>query len=167
MRKHSWIVALVAVAMTLVPETALASTLSTSDDGPVAFGGGHYTVTGHSSFFIFTAKANETGGATGRLIWASAPYAYDALINCLVVVGGNAFMSGYITHSNDPQVPPGSSVDFGVKDDDASPRSVDLISQVDFRFNEICTTFHEPPIYPLDRGLIEVRRGDPDITAAH
>jgi hypothetical protein len=120
---------------------------------------------GTTSFFTFgfTDQSHFNGAVAGTFtgnaeITFPAPNRGDVHIrlNCLQIVGNDAFVSGVSTNVIF-SIPAGTEFLFGVRDDDSAPKP-DLFSDIffaPFTPPATCMTFHAPPHYAV-QGNIEI-----------
>jgi hypothetical protein len=113
--------------------------------------------------FGFTAQPHRSGNIAGS-VTGNAEVAFRANVglghghidvNCLEVVGNDAYMSGVLTNSAFG-LAQGTEMLFGVQDDDSASK-VDLISDIFFSPAPpfTCHTFHAKPHYAV-QGNIEI-----------
>jgi hypothetical protein len=115
--------------------------------------GGGSTVPFH---FGFTAQPHRNGNVAGTvtgnaevLFSAPNPGPLHIDVNCLVVVGNDAYISGVLTYSAFG-LAKGTRMLFGVQDDDSAAKP-DLISDIYFSHSlaDTCHTFHAKPHYAV------------------
>jgi hypothetical protein len=115
--------------------------------------GGGSTVPFH---FGFTAQPHRNGNVAGTvtgnaqvLFAAPNPGPLHIDVNCLVVVGNDAYISGVLTYSAFG-LTKGTRMLFGVQDDDSAAKP-DLISDIYFSHSlaDTCHTFHAKPHYAV------------------
>jgi hypothetical protein len=115
--------------------------------------GGGSTVPFH---FGFTAQSHLNGKVAGTvtgnaqvLFSAPNPGPLHIEVNCLVVIGNDAYISGVLTYSAFG-LTKGTRMLFGVQDDDSAAKP-DLISDIYFSHSlaDTCHTFHAKPHYAL------------------
>jgi hypothetical protein len=115
--------------------------------------GGGSTVPFHLGF---TAQSHLNGKVAGTvtgnaqvLFSAPNPGPLHIDVNCLVVVGNDAYISGVLTYSAFG-LTKGTRMLFGVQDDDSAAKP-DLISDIYFSHSlaDTCHTFHAKPHYAL------------------
>lgn len=125
-----------------------------------------HSVTGGGSTslfsFGFTAQSHQDG-KVGGTVSGNAEFVFPAPfsghihveVNCLQVVGNQAFVSGVMTNSAFG-LSKGTEILFGVQDGDGAAKS-DLISNVFFSPAPplTCLTFHAPPQFAI-QGNIEI-----------
>jgi hypothetical protein len=121
--------------------------------------GGGSTVPFH---FGFTAQPHRNGNMAGT-VTGSAQVVFAAPnpgplhidVNCLVVVGNDAYISGVLTYSAFG-LTKGTQMLFGVQDND-SAATPDLISDIYFSHSpaDTCHTFHAKPHYAV-QGTTEI-----------
>jgi hypothetical protein len=122
---------------------------------PSATGGGATTFYS----FGFTAQSHRDGSVSGNaeFQFPSSNISLHVRINCLAIIGQNAYMSGTTTEQTDG-LAEGTEILFGVQDNDTTGLP-DLISDVFFSPGPTpftCQTFHATPHY-LVTGNVEVR----------
>jgi hypothetical protein len=119
--------------------------------------GGGSTVPFH---FGFTAQSHLNGKVAGTvtgnaqvLFSAPNPGPLHIDVNCLVVVGNDAYISGTLTYSAFG-LTKGTQMLFGVQDDDSAAKP-DLISDIYFSHSpaDTCHTFHAKPHYAVQGNL--------------
>jgi hypothetical protein len=121
--------------------------------------GGGSTINFH---FGFTAQPHRNGNVAGTVTGNAeinlvapngGPLHID--VNCLEIVGNDAYMSGTLTYSAFG-LTKGTEMLFGVQDDDSAAKS-DLISDIYFSPAPpfTCHTFHAKPHYAV-QGNIEI-----------
>jgi hypothetical protein len=123
---------------------------------PSASGGG----TAPGLDFGFTAQSHSDGSVSGNGEFTEFGLRFHVRIDCLVVIGEDAYMSGKTTEQTDG-LAEGTEMLFGVRDNDATGLS-DLISFVFFSpgpFPFTCQTFHAPLTQTVTSGNVEVRSG--------
>lgn len=139
------------------PDVSLRESSPTSDRS--ATGGGS------TSFFHFgfTAQSHRNGNVAGA-VTGNAEIVFEKPsaghlhidVNCLVIVGSDAYMSGVLTNSAFG-LSKGTEMLFGVQDDDSAAKP-DLISDIFFSPGPTpftCHTFHAKPHYAV-QGDIEI-----------
>ena len=149
------------LAVILLTGAALTGSAGARDNAPAASGQGVFTFQFETISFSFHAKEHKKGADKGRARFANLSDGTEVIvdINCLNVGGFSASLSGVVVRSDDPALPEGSAVVFGVTDWDAVGAN---------RPDEITPLFILPPgfdcyeafpltILPLTEGDIIVR----------
>lgn len=133
---------------------------ATAANGPKASGHGNLTVADELRTFSFTAVTHQDGSVTGQAQLNNR--AQDARIHleidCLLVIGNRAVMSGVVTNTNDP-VFEGLTGTFRVTDNgEGANDPPDTISLVFFGFPpQFCRTNVPLPEMPIEGGNIQVK----------
>lgn len=153
MRRLFFVPLAIFLAMGLSSAPALAAEPSVTGGGSTA-----------DTQFGFTAQSHRDGTVSGNaeFTFPGSSLTLHVRINCLVIIGDNAYMSGTTTEQTDG-LAEGTEILFGVRDNDAGALVPDLISQVFFSPAPpfTCQTFHAPPINPVTAGNIEIRTSLP------
>ena len=152
-----------ALLVTIVAATLLSFLVSVGTADPIHLvsGGGTVEYAGALNTHAFTAQIDVAGNVKGQ---AQFQLRYidttvHAEVNCLEVVGNNAWIGGIITRSSNPaQVGPGLQILFRVQDNgegDAEPR--DMTSQLVWGAVPSCST--TPPLFLIEwtNGNVQVK----------
>jgi len=156
-RKERW--AMKTLRVTMAVPTLLAVIVSVGTAGPVhwASGGGTVEYAGALNTHAFTAQIDSDGSVKGQAEF-QLRYIDTTIhveVNCLTVVGNEAWVGGTITRSSNPaQVGVGLPVLFRVQDNgEGDGHPPDLTSQLVWGAGPSCST--TPPF-----GLIEWTNGN-------
>ena len=129
----------------------------------LATGSGHTIVDGELRTFSFAARAEPNGSAHGTAQFDNRAIGekFDLDLDCLVVTGDLAIMSGVITrHTDEHAVGPTGIV--GALDAGEGSATVDAVSQVFFRPHSVTCRDVEPAAstelaVPIATGNVQVR----------
>src|SRR3989442_870582 len=96
--------ALLPIATVLGAVLLHSASTSAAGSGPSASGHGNLTVGGELRTFSFTAVTKSNGSVTGeaQLKSRASGVIIHVEINCLKVVGNQAYISGVVRHANNP-----------------------------------------------------------------
>ena len=124
MRVVSRLLVSLIIIFTVITQPA---TATAPQHGPAASGTGefHFFTGVHTSVFSlsFDTQANKNGHATGLAEFDNLTDLTQVVvrINCLNVTDGTAVMSGSVLHSDDPNLPKSTRVEFAATDFALSP----------------------------------------------
>ena len=149
---------LVAAAPAFVMQPAQAVTLG---NNPSVTGHGNLTILGGLQTASFHAVQHQNGAITGSLVVKSRGQAIRlfADINCLIIVGNKATLSGVVTQTNNPAVLVGDGVWFEVMDNgEGANNPPDSMTDVQvFPPFVNCSFTNLSPLLPIEEGNIQVR----------
>ena len=151
-------VMLVSLAMVvLLASTASARIVASAN------GSGHVTIEGENRTFAFTALEDDSGVDRGQaqLQARQEDNKIHLDIDCLVVTGNTARVSGIVTRSDDPVLMGWTGI-FRVIDGGAGrnspPDQISLVHLFPPLFNQSCRTYEPSPLHPVERGNIQVHK---------
>jgi hypothetical protein len=136
---------------TLSLTATLAITAAPATATPLATGSGHTTVAGELRTFSFTARQQPDGAVLGtaQIDNRAIGEMFQIDVDCLVVAGNIAVMSGLVSRHTDEQAV-GLTGIFGVLDAGEGPGSVDAVSQVFFSRPDTVTCHDVDPAASTD-----------------
>ena len=143
-----------ASAIFLIPATAAAPA-----NNPSASGHGNVTINGSLRTFSFNAVRHQDGSVTGQSEVNNRDLTVRSHmeIDCMVITGNIATISGIITNSSDSNFN-GLPALFRVEDNGEGKNSPpDRISLVFFGPVPACTAAINVPLIPIDGGNIQVK----------
>jgi hypothetical protein len=158
-------VSVLLVAATVLGGTLLRSAITSAQgSGPSASGHGNLTVSGELRTFSFTAVTKPNGKVTGEaeLKSRASGVIIHVEVNCLTVVGNQAFVGGVVRHANNPLFVDHPSV-FRVIDNgegaNAPPDEMSLLVTFVTGPTEDCNgpTVQTLATRPIEAGNIQVR----------
>jgi hypothetical protein len=134
---------------------------SPAPGGPSATGAGHFESSGGLRTFSFSAITKKDGSVTGQaqLSNRGLDSKLHVDIDCMVVSGNTATISGVITNSNVGL--DGFTAYFTVVDNGeggASPDEMSLLAPIDPASGLDCTVPLNMVLYPIDGGNVQVRQ---------
>lgn len=145
--------------LTITFTNTRSSSALTSPDGPSAFGEGQFTFTEPIAFsFDATVNKNGKGKGSATFDYLRTQTRVSVKLNCVVIEGSEAVMSGRVQHSDNPDFPKGVTVIFAATDSSQVPvpfftdRITPIFTFEGFDFD--CTTGSPLTILPLDFGDI-------------
>ena len=161
--KVSPLAMLILAALVVTTSPSAATTLA--DHGPSAFGSGQFRFRDPSTAqlelwsFSFEARANKQGHAAGRAEFENLDAQTQVVvrINCLTIVDSIfAVMSGRVLHSNDPNLPKGTTVVFQASDGQLLPvPGIDIITPPFQSFGD-CHDGQPLTMLPVENGNVTI-----------